>query len=70
MKVIGEIRDTIEWNFKDDKFSTYPEHLRGKTFTAEIACVNLDDEAYGVYAEYGQDYIPFDMCKIIKKAKS
>ena len=44
-----------------------PSYLRGNTFKAEVVVINYKDEEYGVYAEYGQDHIPFKDCKIIKR---
>jgi len=62
--MIGKIGDTIEWDFKDDKFNDYPKFLKDNKFSAEIAMINLEEKHYGVYAEYGQDLIPFDKCKL------
>jgi hypothetical protein len=64
--MIGKIGDLIEWDFKNDTFNEYPEFLRGKTFTSRIRMIDLEDQIYGVYADYGQDLIPFNECKIIK----
>ena len=61
----AEVGDTIEWNFKDNKFKDYPKHIKNKTFQSKVVIV--DNDCYGVYAEYGQDLIPFDGCKIINK---
>ena len=55
--------DTIEWSF--DNSDKYPEYLKGKTFQAKI--IVIQDQCYGVYAEYGQDYIPFNKAKLISK---
>ena len=61
---IGKIGDTIEWDFKDNIFKDYPKSLTDNIHTAEIAMVDLEEKHYGVYAEYGQDLIPFDKCKL------
>ena len=58
--------DTIEWDFKDEKYNHLPEHLRGKTFTGKVSVVFHAQKEYGVYAVYGQDYVGFDECKIIE----
>ncbi len=68
-KTIGKVGDKIEWDFKDDRFKSYPKSLRGNTFTADIAMVDLEDECYGVYCEYGQDLIPFGRCKVFPANK-
>ena len=47
--------DIIKWSF-DKEHGTF---LAGKTFTAKVAMVSFTDNVYGVYAEYGQDLIPF-----------
>ena len=64
-KELANMGDTIEWIF-DNKKDT-PSYLRGNTFKAEVVVINYKDEEYGVYAEYGQDHIPFKDCKIIKR---
>lgn len=58
--------DIIEWSFKSDEYPHLGDELRGKTFSAEVAVVFKKQRECGVYASYGQDYIPFDDCKIIK----
>ncbi len=55
----AEVGDTIEWTLDSNC-----GHLSNKTCQAEVACVT--DTDYGVYADYGQDYIPFEDAKIIK----
>jgi hypothetical protein len=62
--MIGKIGDTIEWDLKDDRFKDYPKRLTENVHTAEIVMVDLEEKEYGVYAEYGQDLIPFDKCKL------
>lgn len=62
---IAQQGDTIEWTFPNDKNT--PEHFRGNTFQAKVVVVNHKEKEYGVYAEYGQDYIGFNDCKIIKR---
>ena len=64
-KEIAKQGDTIEWSFPNTK--DYPEHFRGNTFQGTVGAVNLKDKEYGVYCEYGQDYIGFNNCKIIKR---
>ncbi len=54
---ILKVGDKIKWDFKKD----HPcELYAGKTYEAKIAMVDEDEKCYGVYAEYGQDLIPFD----------
>lgn len=68
MTKLFEVGDTIGWSFEDDFCMT---KLAGKTFKAEIVFINnpsnCTDIDYGVYAEYGQDLIPHNKCKLIKK---
>ena len=47
--------DTIKWTFSKDDHKQFA----GKTFKAEVAMVDYKNKQYGVYAEYGQDLIPF-----------
>ena len=55
--------DTIRWSFEPD----HPfKPCAGKTFEAEVVFVDEDGEDYAVYADYGQDYIPFDKAEIVK----
>ena len=61
-KLIAGIGDTISWTFDDT--STVSEMFRGKTFSAEVAMVDVEGKHYGVYADYGQDLIPFDHATI------
>lgn len=60
---IAKQGDEIEWSFAKDDAA---KHLAGKTFRAKVAIVCEKERNYGVYAEYGQDYIGFDKAKIIK----
>lgn len=62
-KIIAEIGDTVSWTF-DDK-TTDSEMFRGKTFSAEVAMVDVEERHYGVYANYGQDLIPFEHAEIV-----
>lgn len=62
-KEIAKQGDTIEWSFPEDYCD---KQFAGKTFRSKVAMVNRRDREYGVYAEYGQDLIPFDEAKIIK----
>ena len=55
--------DTIEWDLDFD-YGCYP---KGYKFQAEVVGIDWEDECYCVYAVYGQDKIPFDKCKIIKR---
>lgn len=41
------------------------DRLRNKTFSANVVIINERERTYGVYAEYGQDLIPFDKAKKI-----
>lgn len=49
----------IRWSFGSD----FPEHLRNKTFTAKVEIIDRDKREYGVYAEYGQDLISFELAE-------
>lgn len=57
--------DSIMWHFPENE--NHPDKLKGKTFKANVAVVNLSDREYGVYAEYGQDYISFDKALLVKQ---
>lgn len=61
---IAKQGDTIQWSFPEDDERVY---LRGNTFEAKVVIVNHKEKEYGVYSEYGQDFIGFDDCKIIKR---
>ena len=61
----AEKGDTISWTFPNTPEE--PEDFRGKTFTAQVAKVFTEEQCYGVYAEYGQDLIPFDKATIIQQ---
>jgi len=76
MDKIAKVGDIIEWTFSNDPgwTGTICEQYMGKTFQSEVMCVSTDDGflsddilEYGIYTEYGQDYIPHDQCKIIKR---
>ncbi|WP_272149112.1 hypothetical protein [Tenacibaculum aiptasiae] len=56
--------DLIQWTFEDN--NTTPEIFRGKTFMSEVAVVDKRRGCYGVYAEYGQDFIPFKNADLVK----
>ena len=56
-----KINQIIAWTF--DNTDNYADIFKGKTFVAEIAMINEETKCYGVYAEYGQDLIPFDNAK-------
>lgn len=60
---IAKEGDIIEWTLPD-RF----KEIFGKTvFQAKVVAVFLETKEYGVYAEYGQDIIPFsDALKITK----
>lgn len=64
-KELANVGDTIEWTFDNDEHT--PDFLRGNTFNAVVQTLKLNDHTYGVYAEYGQDFIGFNDCKIIKR---
>jgi len=56
-----KVGDKIQWSFDEN----YPSSLRNKTFSANIAIINKKERTYGVYAEYGQDFIPFHKAKAL-----
>jgi len=69
MGKIYKIDQVIKWTFGSD----YPDFLANKTFKSKIAMVDKKNKCYGVYAEYGQDLIPFEnatlIYKVTKKSK-
>lgn len=62
-KPMGKVGDIIEWNNRGKIIHNLPEN---HIFLAKIAMVDEDRREYGVYAEYGQDVIPFDRCSIYR----
>lgn len=54
MKNIGDI---IKWRFEEER---HIEIFGSKVYESEVCMVDKDEKVYGVYAEYGQDLIPFD----------
>lgn len=63
MGKIYKINQVIKWHFGND----YADFLANKTFKAKIAMVDKKNKCYGVYAEYGQDLIPFENATLIYK---
>lgn len=63
MPKIYKVNQVIKWTFRNDVASP----LANKTFKAMIAMVNKKERYYGVYAEYGQDLIPFENATLIYK---
>lgn len=55
----------IKWSFDKGQGTI----LAGRTFTAKVIIIDELEKYYGVYAEYGQDYIPFDEATIVKRKK-
>lgn len=53
--MIKQVGELIEW-----------EH-NGKAYRSEILFLDCEEKCYGVYAEYGQDFIPFDKIKVDMK---
>ncbi|MCK9429288.1 MAG: hypothetical protein M0R17_04740 [Candidatus Omnitrophica bacterium] len=75
MEELAKVGDIIEWTFSNDPgwIGTIYEQYMGKTFQSKVMYISTDDGfssndilEYGVYTDYGQDYIPHDQCKIIK----
>lgn len=62
---LAKVEDIIEWTFPTDECT--PKYFRGNTFQGSVEYVNHDNREYGVYCEYGMDYVGFDDCKIIKR---
>lgn len=56
MNSTKKIGDTISWTFPKDHGGIHA----GKTYSADVVSIDFGDEAYLVYAEYGQDMIGFD----------
>ena len=63
--MVAKQGDTIKWIMSDNC-----GELSNKEFTAKVAIVDHSERYYGVYAEYGQDLIPFDKAEIIKHSNS
>ena len=59
---IAKRGDVIQWSFPED----HGTYLAGRTFKAKVEVVLKREECYGVYAEYGQDKIPFNQCEILE----
>ena len=63
MPKIYKVNQVIKWTFRNDVAS----HFANKTFKDRIAMVDKKQRHYGVYAEYGQDLIPFENATLIYK---
>lgn len=63
MPKIYKVNQVIKWTFRNDVAS----FLANKTFKARIAMVNKKEKCYGIYADYGQDLIPFKDATLIYK---
>jgi len=50
--------DWIRWSFPDTVET--PKQYRGKTFKAQVVLIDYRERHYCVYADYGQDLIPFE----------
>ena len=64
---LPKVGDTISWSFDHD--SCLDECFRGNTFEAIVQSINYEEQYIDVYAEYGQDKIPFKDATLIKKEK-
>lgn len=53
--------DIIKWELSGHAAVVY-----GKYHSSKIVMINTEDNVYGVYADYGQDLIPFDECELAK----
>ena len=60
-KQIAKIGDKIRWTMNDNC-----SIWSGKVFESVVMMVDLEEKHYGVYAEYGQDLIPFECAVIVK----
>ena len=67
MNKIAKQGDTISWSFGSSV--DIPDFLRDNTFEAKVSVVNNESKEYGVYAEYGQDFIPFSEATVVKVRK-
>lgn len=56
-----KIKDRVVYSF--DNSEEYSDLFKGKTFIAEIGTESEDEKDWGVYAEYGQDYVNKNDCK-------
>jgi hypothetical protein len=63
MVKIYKVNQVIKWTFRNDIDSL----LANKTFKARIAMIDKKQRHYGVYADYGQDLIPFKDATLIYK---
>lgn len=63
MPKIYKVNQVIKWTFRNDVYSL----LANKTFKAKIAMIDKKERHYGVYADYGQDLIPFEDATLIYK---
>jgi hypothetical protein len=58
---IAKVGDRIRWTMHNNCGI-----LSGKVYESDVVMVDLEEKHYGVYAEYGQDLIPFESAVIIK----
>ena len=64
---VAKYGDVIQWEMDSRDHDWCVEYYGKTTFAAEVAMVDLKNKDYGVYAEYGQDLIPFSQATIIKE---
>lgn len=61
VKEIAKVGDKIRWTMHDNCGV-----LSGNIYESVVVMVDLEEKHYGVYAEYGQDLIPFESAVIIE----
>ena len=55
------VGDYIEWEYFHEHSAD--KSLYGKTFTASIISIDYEYDQYHILAEYGYDYIPFELAR-------
>ena len=62
---IAEVGEFIVFTFEDS--DSYSEYYRGKSFVGEVGFVNMEQKEYGVFTEYGQDYVDFSKARLLSR---
>lgn len=62
MSEVLKIGDKVKYTIPNTCSHSF---FAGKTFIGEIGMIDFEEKEYGVYTEYGQDYVGFDECEKI-----
>lgn len=62
MDEVLKIGDKVKYTIPDTGCMLF---FDGKTVIGEIGMIDFENREYGVFTEYGQDYVGFDECEKI-----